>query len=157
MKSDYRKVTLTGGYWKAKEELVKTATTNAVYDRFNESGRIDAFKCDWTEESNYKPHFFWDSDVAKWMEGAAYVLSKEDRPDLEEKLEWLIDQIEKNQGEDGYFNIYFTVIEPEKRFTNRDYHELYAIGHLIEAGVAYYEATGKDKLLRIACRAADHV
>ena len=50
MKSDYRKVTLTGGYWKAKEELVKTVTTNAVYDRFNESGRIDAFKCDWTEE-----------------------------------------------------------------------------------------------------------
>lgn len=157
MKTDYRNVTLTGGFWKAKEDLVRDVTTDAVYDRFYETGRIDAFKCNWKEGMPNRPHFFWDSDVAKWIEGAAYVLTRADRPDLEEKIENLIDEIEKNQGEDGYFNIYFTVIEPEKRFTNRDCHELYCAGHLMEAAVAYHQATGKDRFLKIMEKYADYI
>ena len=157
MKYDYRKVTLTGGFWKAKEELVKNVTTAAVYDRFSESGRIDAFKCDWKEGEYYKPHFFWDSDVAKWMEGAAYILAKEERPELRAKVEWLIDQIEKNQGEDGYFNIYFTVIEPENRFKTRDCHELYCAGHLMEAAVAYFEGCGDTRFLSLMEKYADYI
>ena len=75
-KSDYRAVTLTGGFWKLKEDLNRDVTIGAVYDRFSESGRIDAFRCDWKEGEPKKPHFFWDSDVVKWMEGAAYCLSR---------------------------------------------------------------------------------
>ena len=65
--------------------------------------------------------------------------------------------IEKNQGEDGYFNIYFTVCEPENRWTNRDAHELYCAGHLTEAAVAYYEATGKIKFLKLMCKYMNYI
>ena len=157
MKTNYRNVTLLGGYFKDKEVLNRSVTLGAVYDRFSESGRIRAFSCDWKEGMPDRPHFFWDSDVAKWMEGAAYVLSRESDACLQNKVEHLIDEIERNQGEDGYFNIYFTVCEPDKRFTNRDWHELYCAGHLMEAAVAYFEATGRDRFLRLMEKYADYI
>lgn len=157
MKTDYRTVRLTGGFWKQKEDLNRDVTIPAVYNRFAETGRIEAFKCSWKEGMPNMPHIFWDSDVVKWMEGAAYVLSRENIPELEEKVEALIDEIEKNQGEDGYFNIHFTVVKPEARFTNRDWHELYCAGHLMEAAVAYFEATGRDRFLKIAEKYAAYI
>ena len=60
-------VALTGGFWKEKYELNLKTTLDAVWNRFYETGRIDAFKCDWKEGMENKPHFFWDSDVAKWI------------------------------------------------------------------------------------------
>ena len=154
---DHRNVTVTGGFWKKKMDLNRRVTINAVYDRFHESGRIDAFNFDWKEGMPNRPHFFWDSDVAKWMEGAAYILETGDNPALEEKVEQLIDRIEANQGEDGYFNIYFTVVEPGKRWTNRDCHELYCAGHLMEAACAYYNATGRDRFLNCMKKYADYI
>lgn len=152
---DYRDVTLQGGFWYEKEKLCREVTTQAVYDRFFETGRVGAFRCDWREDEPNKPHVFWDSDVAKWMEGASYVIAKHARPDLQARVEELIDCIEKNQHEDGYFNIYYTVVEPGKRFTVRNNHELYCAGHLMEAACAYYEATGRDRFLRCMERYAD--
>jgi DUF1680 family protein len=65
---------------------------------------------------------------------------------------------EKLQQEDGYVNAWFQRVQPGKRWTNlRDHHELYCAGHLMEAAVAYYQATGKRKLLDIMCRYADHM
>lgn len=155
MKFDYRNVNITGGFWHEKQLLNENVTINAVYDRFAETGRVDAFKCDWKEGEPNKPHIFWDSDIAKWMEGAAYILAKESRPDLEEKVEWLIDRIEENQHADGYFNIYYTVVEPGQRFTKRNNHELYCAGHLMEAACAYYESTGRDRFLGLMEKYAD--
>lgn len=155
MKYNYRDVTLRGGFWKHMEDLNSKVTVNAVYDRFYETGRIDAFRFEWKEGEPNQPHFFWDSDVAKWMEGAAYILSREDRPDLEQKIEQIIDLIEKNQCEDGYFNIYFTVVKPEARWSCRGWHELYCAGHLMEAACAYYDSTGKDRFLRLMEKYAD--
>ena len=157
MITDHRYTKITGGYWKNKMDLNRDVTINAVYDRFSESGRIDAFRCGWKEGMPDRPHFFWDSDVAKWIEGAAYIIEDNDAPELEKKIESIIDDIEKNQGEDGYFNIYFTVVEPGKRFTNRDCHELYCAGHLMEAACAYYNATGRDRFLKIMERYADYI
>lgn len=157
MMSNYRNVKIEGGFWFERQKINREITTQAVYDRFFETGRIDAFKCDWKEGDPNKPHIFWDSDVAKWMEGAAYILATEDRPDLEEKVEELIDRIERNQGSDGYFNIYYTVVEPENRFTVRNNHELYCAGHLMEAACAYYEATGRDRFLRLMEKYADYI
>ncbi len=151
----YENVELKSGFLYEKQKLNEEVTIEAVYDRFFDTGRIDAFNCDWKEGMEKKPHVFWDSDVAKWMEGAAYILKKKKRPDLEEKIEKLIDKIEENQWEDGYFNIYFTVCEPQNRFTNRDCHELYCAGHLFEAACAYYEATGKDRFLKAMEKYAD--
>lgn len=104
-----------------------------------------------------KPHVFWDSDVAKWIEAAAYILAQEDAPELKEKVEWLIDRIEENQDECGYFNIYYIVCEPDNRFTDRNNHELYCAGHLIEAAVAYHEACGDERFLNLMKKYADYI
>ena len=144
-------VKLNGGFLKEKSELNLNTTIYAVYDKFKKTGRFDAFDCKWKEGSEDipMPHFFWDSDVAKWIEGASYIIAKHPRKDLEEIIEKVIDSIEKTQWDDGYFNIYCTTVAPDKRFSDRNCHELYCAGHLMEAAVAYYYATGKDRFLRL--------
>ena len=153
----FDKVSLESGFLHEKQKLNREVTLDAVYNRFYETGRFDAFKCDWKEGMEKQPHYYWDSDVAKWMEAVAYILKKESNPELEAKVENLIDEIEKNQSPDGYFNIFFTVIEPDKRFFERTAHELYCAGHLFEAAVAYFECTGKDRFLKLMEKYADHI
>ena len=155
MTVDYRASHFTGGFWKAKEDLDRDVTINAVYQQFKESGRIGAFDFNWKEGMPNKPHIYWDSDVVKWMEGAAYILQRENIPELEQKVESLIDRIEEHQWDDGYFNSYYAVIAPDKRFTVRGNHELYCAGHMIEGACAYYEATGRDRWLKCAEKYAD--
>ena len=155
---NYDRVTLKSGYLFEKQELNRKITVNSVYDRFADTGRFEAFKFNYVEGGDKpRPHFFWDSDVAKWMEGAAYILSKNDDPELEAKVDEVVEDIKKHQGEDGYFNIYFTVIDPNGRFTDRDKHELYCAGHLMEAAVAYSEAKGKNDLLDCMEKYADYI
>lgn len=153
----FYKTEITDGFWKQRQAVNRDVTIFAVRDRFKETGRFDAFKCDWKEGDELRPHYFWDSDIAKWLEGVAYLLRRGPIPELEAECDWVIDRVVENQGEDGYFNIYFTVVEPERRFTDRDKHELYCAGHLFEAAVAYYEATGKRKLLDAMCKYADYI
>lgn len=101
---------------------------------------------------------FQDSDVAKWLEGAAYCLAQNPDAELEKRCDKIIELIGEAQHEDGYLNTYFTVKEPDKRWTNlHEAHELYCAGHMIEAAVAYAECTGKKRLLEIMCRMADHI
>jgi len=154
---DFSKTVITGGFWKKKQEMVRKTTVHAVYDRFKETRRFDATRCDWKEGEPNKPHIFWDSDIAKWMEGAAYLTQLKREPKLEKLIDETIDNFAANQWEDGYVSTYYTVFPEEQRFTKRSNHELYCIGHLMEAAVAYYEATGKKKLLDVMCRAADCV
>ena len=101
---------------------------------------------------------FQDSDVAKWLEGAAYSLAQYPDAELERRCDEIIDLIGEAQQEDGYLNTYFTVKAPDKRWTNlQEAHELYCAGHMMEAAVAYAECTGKIKLLNIMCGMADHI
>ncbi len=155
MSIDYRNIDLRSGFWKEMQKLNSETAINAVWERFDESGRISAFKFDWDGSEEKKPHVYWDSDVFKWMEGACRIMSKENRPELEEKVNMLIDLIEKNRMDDGYFNIYFSVCEPGKRFTDRNMHELYCAGHMMEAAAAHYYATGSDRFIKIAADYAD--
>ena len=142
----FDKIKITGGFWAEKQALVRNAAMMTVYNRFDDTGRIGAFACDWKEGMDKKPHFFWDSDVAKWIESVAYVTKLEKSEELEALADAIIDNVEKNQHDDGYFNIYYTVVDPENRFAKRGCHELYCAGHLLEAAIAYKDATGKDKL-----------
>ncbi len=101
---------------------------------------------------------FQDSDLAKWLEGVAYSLSVKPDPALEKRTDDIIDIIEKAQQPDGYLNTYFTIKEPEHRWQNlHECHELYCAGHMMEAAVAYFDVTGKDKLLHVMERMADHI
>jgi len=153
----FKDVNITDGFWKERQKLNHGVTIHSVRDRFTDTGRFEAFKFNWKEGMPNKPHFFWDSDVAKWLESVAYIIEKEPDALLESQVDEVVDLIAEHQEESGYFNIYFTVCEPDKRFSNRDWHELYCAGHLTEAAVAYYNATGKDKFLKCMCRYIDYI
>jgi len=150
---------IEGCFWGDKQRVSREVTVNAVYDRFKETKRFEAMKCDkeQQEREGWRPHIFWDSDAAKWIEGAAYTLEYEKNKRFEDKIDELVDIMCNSQLENGYYNAYFNVYETDKRFVTRDCHELYCLGHLIEAAVAYYHATGKDKLLGLVERYVDHV
>lgn len=110
------------------------------------------------EQGEFYGMVFQDSDVAKWLEAVAYSLIVKENRALEERADAVIDVIEKAQQPDGYLNTYFTIKEPEHRWQNlQECHELYCAGHMMEAAAAYYDATGKDKLLRVMERMADHI
>lgn len=151
----FENISITGGFWAQKQKVAEDVTIDAIYQRFTETGRFEALKCNWKEGEPNKPHIFWESDVAKWIEGVSYKLQKNRDPELEKKVDDIIDLMEAYQSEDGYLNVYFTVVEPEARFTRCTDHELYCAGHLIEAAIAYYNATGKEKFLHIVKRYAD--
>ncbi len=154
----FQNVNITGGFWAEKQKQNREVTVYAVESRYEETGRFEAFKLLWTEGSEYhKPHFFWDSDVAKWMEAACYIYAQNKDEVLLEKVDVLIDDIEKGQTEDGYFNIFHTIVEPGTRFRNRDHHELYCLGHLIEAACAYRVATGSSRFIDVLDRYIDLV
>ena len=108
------------------------------------------------ERGEFSGMIFQDSDVAKWIESVAYALTLKPNRRLEEKADEYIALIAKAQEDDGYLNTYFTIKEPDKKWTNlQEAHELYCNGHMIEAAVAYYEATGKDSLLGVMKKNAD--
>ncbi|MBN1543294.1 glycoside hydrolase family 127 protein [candidate division KSB1 bacterium] len=153
----YRRVRLTHGFWADKQRINREITLPAILHHSQSTGRIDAFKLEYTAtNSRPRPHYFWDSDVYKWLEAAAFALGNSHDAELEAKVDHIVDLIAKAQQPDGYLNIYFTCVEPDKRWSNlRDWHELYCAGHLFEAAAALAEATGKRTLLNIACRFAD--
>ncbi|MCD8039398.1 MAG: glycoside hydrolase family 127 protein [Lachnospiraceae bacterium] len=108
------------------------------------------------EKGTFHGYVFQDTDLAKWLEAAAYSLSYEKDKELEKLADAAIDLIERAQEENGYLDTYFTISEPGKQFKNlKEGHELYTAGHFIEAAVAYYKVTGKDRFLKIMRRTAD--
>ncbi|WNS45840.1 beta-L-arabinofuranosidase domain-containing protein [Paenibacillus sp. MMS20-IR301] len=161
-----QKVTVQDDFWGRYIRLVQDTVIpyqyEALHDRVPEaepSHAIANFEiAAGRREGEFKGWVFQDSDVAKWLEAVGYSLSIKRDPELERQADEMIDLVGEAQYEDGYLNTYFTLKEPGKRWTNlMDCHELYCAGHFIEAAVAYYEATGKDKLLGIVCRFVDHI
>ena len=119
--------------------------------------------CVWPEDEKHPADRFYgflfqDSDFAKWIEAVAYSLTQHPDPELERTADEAIALVCAAQQPDGYLDTFYIINDISKRFTNlKDNHELYCLGHLIEGAAAYYEATGKDKLLLAACRFADCV
>ena len=120
----------------------------------------DVFE-DWPEDPAHPGRRFYgpafqDTDAYKWIEAAAFSLAQHPDRSLEETVDRVIDLICSAQEEDGYLDTHYTLTDLSRRFTNlRSFHELYCFGHLTEAAVAYYQATGKRRLLDAACRFAD--
>lgn len=150
-----KNIKITDGFWKAKQDMVNDITLKSVYDRFKETHRFDALDCTWKEGDPDMPHVFWDSDIAKWIEGLAYSLNYSENDELEGLADEAISKLIKNSDENGYYNSHFLVTGA--RFSDRTEHELYCAGHLMEAAVAYYEATGKKELLDAMCKYADYI
>lgn len=166
MPPEIQQTTIEGGFWGPRLQVNRSHTIPHVYTQLLESGRIDAFRPDWNPAPELVARspwggslvMFWDSDVAKWVEAAACSLGSTPDPALEAQLDELIELIVGAQHADGYLNTWFTTVDPEGRWKNlRDWHELYCAGHLIEAAVAYYKATGKTRLLDSMRRYADYI
>lgn len=108
------------------------------------------------KKGTFEGAVFQDTDVAKWLEAAAYSLSYEKNEELEKTADEVIRLIGKAQQPDGYINTHFTILAPKNRWANlREGHELYTAGHLLEAAVAYYKVTGKTSFLDIMIKFAD--
>jgi uncharacterized protein len=154
----WKRVVLDGGFWKTRQEISRQVTLPAVYKEFKTTGRIDSLKLQWKPGEPQKPHHYWDSDVAKWIEAAAYSLANSPDPALEALVDETVELIAAAQQSDGYLNTYFSSVEPGRRWTNvYVMHELYCAGHLLEAAVAYFDAVGKRRLLDVMIRYVDHI
>lgn len=163
---ELRNIRVTDPFWSSFTKLVRETVIpyqlEALNDRVPEADPSYAIRnfriAAGLEEGEFGGMVFQDSDLAKWLEAVGYSLMTHPDPELERKADEVIDLVVQAQHEDGYLNTYYTIKEPGRRWTNlTDCHELYVAGHMIEAAVAYYEATGKRKLLDAMCRFADHI
>lgn len=161
-----KNVTVKDSFWSARQQLVAEVVIpyqeKILDDKIPGVEKSHAFSnfriAAGMEEGDFYGMVFQDSDVAKWLEGVAYSLIVKPDKELEERADSIIEMIERAQQPDGYLNTYFTIKEPEHRWQNLyECHELYCAGHMMEAAVAYYEATGKDRLLKVMERMADHI
>ena len=141
-----------------RQEANRAATIPASLKFCEETHRIDALRLAWKPGDDWTPHVFWDSDVAKVLEGMARDLLLHPDPAAAAKLDEYVRIVVAAQQPDGYLNTHFMLVEPEKRWTNlHDWHELYCAGHLIEAAVAHFKATGSRLFLNVICRYADAI
>lgn len=153
-----RAVKLGSGFWAPRLEANKKRSLPSLLTLLEEHGVVDNFRrLSGRKKVERRGPLYTDSDLYKWMEAAAFVLQSEDDPQLRSSLKRMIDEVAAAQGKDGYLNTYYAKERAKERFTNfRHGHELYCLGHLLQAGIAYYRATGERQLLEIGIRFADY-
>jgi len=154
----FSQVNITDEFWKPKIDKVATKTLAAcIYQTEVATPRIKNFER--VARAKGEPHegiFYDDSDVFKALEAMAYSLKTHPSAEMEKKCDEWIDKIAAAQQPDGYLNTWYTLKGLQDRYTDMSMHEDYNAGHMIEAGVAYFNATGKRKLLDVCIKWADH-
>jgi DUF1680 family protein len=159
-------VKLAGPFWRERLEVVLKRTIPSQHAKLSEAGILESLKLPQPppplriprNSHNFTMQVFWDSDVGKWIEAAAYALSHRRDPDIEAKIDAIVDDLARAQSADGYLNCWYNGREPQNRWKNlRDNHELYNAGHLLEGAIAYYRATGRPRMLDIMERYVDHI
>lgn len=160
------------GFWGERIDAVAAKTVRILYDRCVSAGMLDQIDPsrpvpelripyhvrDGFTAGTVTTQMFWDSDIAKTIEAAAYALYRKRNPEIEALMDEVIDMYRRLQQPDGYCSSWYIRMQPGRRWTNlRDCHELYCAGHMIEAAVAYAQATGKRTFLEVMCRYADHI
>lgn len=162
--ADLKQTQIHDAFWDRYTHLVKDVIIPYQWDAINDnlegvekSHSLMNYKiAAGREQGEFYGAVFQDTDVAKWLEAVGFTLAAQEDKELEERADGVIDIIAEAQQPDGYINTYFTVKEPQLRWTNlQEGHELYTAGHLMEAAVAYYRATGKRKFLDVMRRFAD--
>ena len=153
----FSQVDITDAFWRPKMDKVATVTLDAcIYQTEVKTARIRNFeKVARHKGEAHEGLFYDDSDVFKALEAIAYSLKYHPDSALEAKADSWIDKIAAAQLPDGYLNTYFTLRDLSRRWTDMSMHEDYNGGHMIEAAVAYYDATGKRKFLDVAIKWAD--
>ena len=159
-------VKMEGGFWRERLDTVLTKTIPSQYRQLEENGILESLTIRHPPpplripvgEHGLSTQLFWDSDVGKWIEAASYALSHRRDATIEAQIERITDALERAQLPDGYLNCWYLNREPDHRWTNlRDRHELYCAGHLLEGALAYWQATGRRRLLEVLERYVDHI
>ena len=156
---NFSQVKITDNFWLPRIDKHAEVTLPACIHQCEvETQRVKNFAiAGGLEQGEFKGLVYDDSDLYKMIEGCAYSLMNHPNPELEKKLDDIIAKIALAQQEDGYLMTYFILGNLNERWTNMDKHEMYCCGHLIEAAIAYYNATGKRSLLDVAIKYADHI
>lgn len=136
--------------WAAlNDEIVDAQPSHSIRNLEIAAGRITG---------EFYGEVFQDSDLAKWLEAACYCMIIKPDDQLQKKIDFAVELIADAQMDDGYLNTYFSMMAPEKRWTNlQECHEMYCLGHFMEAAVAHYQATGSNQMLDIMERAFDQM
>ncbi|HKW99127.1 MAG TPA: beta-L-arabinofuranosidase domain-containing protein [Bryobacteraceae bacterium] len=154
-----RAVRISDGFWSARMRINVERSIPTMLDELEQHGVVDNFRrLSGRKQATRRGPVYTDSDIYKWMEAVAFVLQSDYRPGLRATFDRLTDEILAAQEPSGYLNTYYVDDHREKRFAEMyRSHELYCLGHLLQAAIAYYRATGNRKLLDGAMRYADYM
>lgn len=156
---NFSQVSIDDAFWSPRLKTHADVTLKACMDQGEfKTHRVANFAiAAGMEEGEFDGYFYDDSDLHKMLEGASYALQNHPDAALDARIDRIIEKVAKAQREDGYLDTYFILGDYSKRWTDMNLHEMYICGHLIEAGLAHYNATGKKSLLNVAIKFADHL
>lgn len=148
-------VAVCDAFWRPRMESIRRRTLHHIYQQFQKTGTLTAYQWEWWDSARGAPPWrIWVGDLGKWIEAASYALAMKPDARLERLVDGVVKEILAGQKPDGY--LYSNPLARDRRWANlQDQHELYDVGHLMEAAVALHEATGKRDLLDALCRHAD--
>lgn len=159
-------VAITGGLWGERRRTNRRVTMPHGWRQLEAAGNLANLRAAATGIGNYSGGAddagstlpFLDSDVYKWLEAVGWELGQQDDEELAGQAAEAIELIAAAQRDDGYLNTYVQLATPGRQFHDLEWgHELYAIGHLIQAAIAWQRSLGDDRLLRIAERAVERI
>ena len=153
------RVEVADGFWAERMQAMRLHGLGRQFAQCEATGRLRNFeRAAGLVDGEFEGRYYNDSDVYKWLEAASYALAREPSSDLQTRVNGVIERIAAAQRPDGYINTYFSGPRTSWRYRNlTDEHELYCMGHLIQAGVAHRRSTGSDELFEVVVRAADHI
>ena len=156
---DLKDVRITDDFWAPRLHRNREVTIPAQYDQFEATGALRNFhRAAGLSDGPFNGRYYSDSDVYKWIEAASWSLATDPSPQLAERLNGVIAMVAAAQREDGYLNTYFAADLADERWTDLVLgHEMYLIGHLVQAAVANTRATGSRTLLDVALRACTNI
>ncbi len=145
----FQQIIIKDLFWSNRQNVNRSVSIQDQYQQLEKTHHIDNFRIAANlKEGRHKGQFYYDADIYKWLEAASYILHQNKDDELYKKIDEIVTLIRKSQLTDGYINTFYSTNFIERRFTNTTFmHELYCAGHLIQAAIAHYNATGSKKLL----------
>jgi DUF1680 family protein len=153
----FQNVNINDLFWSNWQNINQKVAIYHQYEHLEKDNHINNFRIAANlNQGRHRGEFYYDADVYKWLETACYILQQNNEVQLKKKVDEIIDLILNSQLNDGYINTFYSTNFIEKRFTNTTImHELNCAGHLIQAAIAHYNATGSRKLLEGAEKFVD--
>jgi uncharacterized protein len=153
-----RAVRMGDGFWAARRRVNVERSIPSLLQLLEANGIVDNFRrLSGRKQVPRRGPLYTDSDLYKWMEAVGFVLQDHDDPELGATMDRLIDDVLSAQEPSGYLNTYWVEERKPLRFTELvRSHEEYCLGHLLQAGIAYFRATGKRRLLDGGIKMADY-